>query len=161
GHAPCYGSCSYWGSEKRGYNDHLLNPLGHGWHLDRRKFNQFLARQAQMRGVDLRINTMLKEVVTTASSAYELHLATHTAGISGHSQIYADFVIDASGSRAVFVRKCGIQKLRAEALICLARRFAIKDAQLEKNGLTHLEAVQHGWWYAANLPDKTLLLALY
>lgn len=161
GHAPCYGSCSYWGSDKRGYNDHLLNPLGHGWHLDRRKFNQFLARQAQIRGVDLRINTTLKEVVTTASSAYELHLATQTAGMSGHSQIYADFVIDASGSRAVFARKCGSQKLRAEALICLARRFSIKDAQLEKNGLTHLEAVQHGWWYAANLPDKTLLLALY
>lgn len=34
-HAPCHGSCSWWGSDKRGYNDALLHPLGHGWHLER------------------------------------------------------------------------------------------------------------------------------
>ncbi|MFZ6770930.1 FAD-dependent oxidoreductase [Undibacterium sp. Di26W] len=161
GHAPCYGSCSYWGSDKRGYNDTLMNPFGHGWHLDRRKFNRFLAGQAQSRGVELRVNTMLKDVISSVASGYELHLAEKTSTTPDQTRIHADFVIDASGPRAVFARKCGSQKRNAHALVCLARRFAITDTQVEKNGLTHLEAVRHGWWYGANLPDATLLLAFY
>src|SRR5580658_2890374 len=39
GHAACHGTCSWWGSDARGHNDTVMNPLGHGWHLDRRGFD--------------------------------------------------------------------------------------------------------------------------
>src|SRR6187549_1177938 len=40
GHEPCLGSCSVWGSAQPGYNDFLFNPHGHGWHLDRARFDR-------------------------------------------------------------------------------------------------------------------------
>ena len=43
GHEPCLGSCSSWGADELGYNDFLFNPYGNGWHLDRRRFDAFLA----------------------------------------------------------------------------------------------------------------------
>ena len=53
GHEPCYGSCSYWGSPLRGYNDSMLSPHGHGWHLDRSKYNQFLVDESLKKGAKI------------------------------------------------------------------------------------------------------------
>jgi flavin-dependent dehydrogenase len=154
GHAPCYGSCSYWGSDKRGYNDALLNPRGHGWHLDRRRFDRFLADQAVAAGVEL------------ASGASLLGSARDGAGFvldvahgAGRATVRAGFVVDASGARSRFARQHGSRRLHDGSLICLAARF--DHAAPGLGTLTHLEAVEHGWWYAARLPDASLLLALY
>jgi hypothetical protein len=57
GHEPCLGSCSSWGTDTLGYNDFLFNPLGNGWHLDRRRFDAFLAQEAVKSGVALCMGT--------------------------------------------------------------------------------------------------------
>jgi 2-polyprenyl-6-methoxyphenol hydroxylase-like FAD-dependent oxidoreductase len=51
GHEPCYGSCSSWGGDVLGYNDFTVSPDGSGCHLDRRRFDAFLARCATEAGV--------------------------------------------------------------------------------------------------------------
>jgi flavin-dependent dehydrogenase len=168
GHAPCYGSCSYWGSDRRGYNDALLNPLGHGWHLDRRKFNRFMAAQAQQRGTQLLTNVRLSASAPAAGSGFVLNLtpcdAVGAVGADSATaprpmQIHADFVVDASGARAVFARQRGSEKRSAQPLVCLAARFALNDPERIRSGMTHLEAVEQGWWYGAHLPDNSVLLA--
>lgn len=40
GHLPCYGSLSAWGSADLHAVDFINDPYGHGWHLDRRLFDQ-------------------------------------------------------------------------------------------------------------------------
>ncbi|MBL4772212.1 MAG: hypothetical protein JKX98_00955 [Alcanivoracaceae bacterium] len=40
---PCLGNRSVWGHSELGYNDYLFNPMGHGWHLNRQKFDLFIA----------------------------------------------------------------------------------------------------------------------
>ncbi|HKS99304.1 MAG TPA: hypothetical protein VJT31_07225, partial [Rugosimonospora sp.] len=52
-HLPCLGSCSSWGSDTLGYNDFVLNPQGHGWHLDRPRFDALLREAAVKTGVTL------------------------------------------------------------------------------------------------------------
>ena len=42
---------SYWGSDRVQIADHLRNPDGFGWHLDRRAFEAYLRRVALQRGV--------------------------------------------------------------------------------------------------------------
>lgn len=160
GHLPCYGSCSYWGSDKRGYNDSLLNPLGHGWHLDRRKFNRFLAHKAGQAGVELLTDTSLAASEELAGSGFLLHIGRTGSSTQANASasIHADHVIDATGSRGLFARQRGSKKISADPLVCLAARFAIQDHDQAASKLTHLEAVEHGWWYAARLPDDTLLL---
>ncbi|MBV6320571.1 tryptophan 7-halogenase [Duganella violaceipulchra] len=156
GHAPCHGSCSYWGSAQRGYNDALMDPLGHGWHLDRARFNRLLAAQAQQAGAELRMLTTLASSAPAGSGGFYLQLETDHQ----QSTVHADFVVDASGARAVFARQRGSRKLDTLPLVCLAMRFA-PPADFPQSGLTHLEAVEHGWWYAAHLPDASLLLTFY
>lgn len=163
GHAPCYGSCSYWGSDKRGYNDSLLNPRGHGWHLDRRNFNLFLAAQAQQRGVRVINNIrLLSSQAAADGTGFLLTLVQTSAGqlSTKHLSLEADFVIDASGARSLFARQRGSQKQESQPLVCLAARFAA-DSSRPQAGLTHLEAVEQGWWYGAQLPDASLLLTFY
>ena len=159
-HLPCYGSCSYWGSDKRGYNDSLLNPLGHGWHLDRRKFNRFLAHKAGQAGVELLTDTSLAASEELAGSGFLLHIGRTGSSTQANTSasIHADYVIDATGSRGLFARQRGSKKIGADPLVCLAARYAIQDHDQAVSKLTHLEAVEHGWWYAARLPDDTLLL---
>jgi flavin-dependent dehydrogenase len=153
-HAPCYGSCSYWGSDKRGYNDTLMNPLGHGWHLERPRFNRFMAEQARRRDVELLTSASLTGSAE-ASGGFALQLMLGSPPHQRAASIHADFVVDASGTRAVFARQRGSRKVETLPLVCLAMRFTPSGAGA---GLTHLEAVEHGWWYGAHLPDASLLL---
>ncbi|RSZ57303.1 NAD(P)/FAD-dependent oxidoreductase [Massilia atriviolacea] len=155
-HAPCYGSCSYWGSDKRGYNDALLNPRGHGWHLDRRRFNRFLADQARAAGAELAIGATLRGSMRDGDG-----FVLDVASGDGNATVHADVVIDASGTRTRFARQQGSRRLHDGSLICLAARFDAGALAPGLGALTHLEAVEHGWWYAARLPDGSLLVTLY
>lgn len=158
-HAPCHGSCSWWGSDKRGYNDALLHPLGHGWHLERARFNRFLARQARLRGIEVLTRASLAASSPAPGGGFALDLRLGDPAHPRQAAIEAGLVVDASGTRAVFARQRGSRKVETLPLVCLAMRFAAPDGA--RCGLTHLEAVEHGWWYGAHLPDATLLLAFY
>ena len=158
GHEPCYGSCSYWGDERRGYNDFLLSPYGHGWHIDRRRFNLFLSGQAEVRGVELVSN--YEFINSSQTDKREFNLTLRDAQ-GKESSIIADFIVDASGARSVFALQQGSKKINNTPLICLAARFNIDNNSNIIPRLTHLEAVEYGWWYAARLPGNLLLAALY
>lgn len=158
-HAPCHGSCSWWGSDKRGYNDALLHPLGHGWHLERARFNRFLARQARLRGTEVLLRASLAASAPADGGGFALQLMLGDPAHPRPAAIHAGTVVDASGTRAVFARQRGSRKIDTLPLVCLAMRFAAPAGA--SCGLTHLEAVEHGWWYGAHLPDATLLLAFY
>ncbi|MFT7008768.1 MAG: 2-polyprenyl-6-methoxyphenol hydroxylase-like FAD-dependent oxidoreductase [Colwellia sp.] len=166
-HEPCYGSCSWWGDQRRGYNDSMLNPLGHGWHLNRPKFNAFLAEQTKKSGIKLLTNCQFdgNEQVTCSSMsakkiAHGLKLTTKQAGKSKTKKLQADFVVDASGGKAVFATLQGQQKTSHNSLVSLACLFEIVDDDYPLSKQTHLEAIEHGWWYAARLPDNKVILSL-
>src|SRR5205085_10968020 len=42
GHLPSHGTESTWGAENLAGNDFIRNPYGHGWHLDRVRFDASL-----------------------------------------------------------------------------------------------------------------------
>nr|WP_298169170.1 FAD-dependent oxidoreductase [uncultured Pseudomonas sp.] len=154
-HDPCLGSCSAWGSDELGYNDFLSNPQGHGWHLDRRRFERWLADAAQARGVELRTHTRLSAVETN-DEGYRLELR----GPAQHSEyLYADYVIDASGGHARFARLVGARPIELDQLICVYGFFT-SPAEATNSRLTLLEAAEYGWWYRATLPDGQLCIAL-
>lgn len=155
-HEPCYGSCSYWGSELRGYNDSLLSPYGHGWHLDRQKFNQFLVEEASKLGAIILRNCTYKNSTKT-ESGYHLFMEGKNKQFD---PIEADFVIDASGTRSVFASEYGSTQIKDTSLVCLGMRFRNKGGR-EISKLTHLESTENGWWYAARIPDENLLVTLY
>lgn len=155
-HEPCLGSCSSWGADALGYNDFLFNPLGNGWHLDRRCFDAFLARQVLEHGNVLHTGTRFVGCERAGADGFRLRLK------GNDKQTYmvgARFVVDATGMRSSFARCMGASRLFLDQLLCITAFFELPGpANFPK--LTMLEAVEYGWWYAARLPNRRLVVAV-
>ncbi len=153
-HDPCLGSCSAWGSEALGYNDFIYNPMGHGWHLNRQKFNQMLQLAVHNNNTLFSNNTRFIK----SQIADDVHLLTLKTTQNTY-QVSTRWVIDASGIKASFARKLGTTAVHQDYQVCLTGFFA-QDQGPALNQLTLLEATTYGWWYAAQLPDKQTVVAL-
>lgn len=153
GHDPCHGSCASWGSSELGYNDFLFNPYGHGWHLDRRRFDLWLARAAQAAGACLHTGR-----IDTIEPLADGRIRLRAADRDGPG-IEARFVVDATGQRARIARQLGATRLVQDRLTFLYGFFPPGSARCASS-LTTLEAVADGWWYGARLPDGRVVAAL-
>lgn len=155
GQEPCLGSCASWGADALGYNDFLFNPLGNGWHLDRKRFDKFLARKVVDAGKVLSTGTRF-DGCERAGDGFRVRLKGDDR--QGHS-VNAHFVVDATGTRSSFARSMGASRLFLDKLLCITAFFEL-PAGASFSSLTMLEAVEYGWWYAAKLPDRRLVVAI-
>jgi flavin-dependent dehydrogenase len=160
GHERCLGSCSSWGGDGLGYNDFVTNPYGHGWHLDRARFDALLAERAAAAGARLetgwRLETAARPGARGTASGWELTFRTAGGRLR---RIEATIAVDATGQRAGLARLAGARRRVADRLITIAGHFRLAaGAPLGK--LTLLEARPYGWWYAARLPGGTSIAAL-
>ncbi len=155
GHLPCHGSASSWGDSRLGYSDSIFNPYGHGWHLDRRGFDCFLAAGALGSGAILCARTRLAAARPEAAG-FRLDLASDQGR---NRTIGARRVVDATGGRAAFCRMVGARRRRTGTLHCRAALFALSSPH-GVSASTWLEAAEYGWWYAARLPEQQLLVCL-
>lgn len=153
-HEPCFGSSSSWGNDALGYNDFLFNPYGHGWHLDRKRFDSFLANKVQEKGAQLHQGIRFEHCEQNEKEGFQLWAKTKQ---EEKIKISASFVVDATGTTAFLAKGLGAKKLILDQLICVAGFFT-----LERNkdfvSLTVLEAVEQGWWYAAKLPENRVIV---
>ncbi|WP_299817321.1 NAD(P)/FAD-dependent oxidoreductase [uncultured Roseibium sp.] len=156
-HEPCLGSCSSWGDDVLGYNDFLFNPLGHGWHLDRIRFDQFLAKMAARKGITVCTNTRFVRCEPQGSDGHGLSLQSKSD--EKVKEISARFVVDAMGMHSGLARQMGARKRFLDRLIC-AYGFFDYSATHDFSRLTILESSEYGWWYAARLPNNKLAVAI-
>jgi flavin-dependent dehydrogenase len=163
GHEPCLGSCSVWGRAQPGYNDFLFNPHGHGWHLDRARFDRGLADAAVAAGAVRWPRTRVEGVERGGRGELALHLTAAPAAAAAAPvaprQVHARFVVDATGSGARLARALGAARLPHDRLAYVAAFFE-QTAASQLSRLTMLEAVEGGWWYAARLPAGRVAVAL-
>ncbi len=151
-HETCFGSCSCWGSDTLGYNDFLRHPYGNGWHLDRRRFNAFLAQKVVQRGMELLCGTKVRSCNRTYPEGFQLQLVGEDKQTK---VITTGFLVDATGTRAHFAKSLGAKKLFLDQLICAIAFFQLPPCS-HFSKLTLLEAVEYGWWYVAKLPNNML-----
>ena len=150
GHERCLGSCSSWGADELAYNDFVLNPHGDGWHLDRVRFDRWMADEVERHGIriDRRTRVSAVEPATPVLPTRLEVCAEHGAT----TDVRCRFVVDATGSRSRIAREFGARPRLEDRLVCVAGYLASgPDTTLSR--LTVLEAVEYGWWYAARLPD--------
>jgi flavin-dependent dehydrogenase len=149
GHAPCYGNRSVWGSATPTETDFLRDPDGHGWHLDRARFESWLRHIALERGAALIVPTSL---VACEHDGRHWHVMLNNA-----CTLRADLLIDASGRSATLARRLGARRYVEDRLVC---RWTHGRAH-GGGGLTVVEAVEDGWWYTAPLPAGRRVLAFH
>ncbi|MCA1778156.1 MAG: NAD(P)/FAD-dependent oxidoreductase [Xanthomonadaceae bacterium] len=155
-HEPCVGSCSVWGNDQPGFNDFIASPHGPGWHLDRRRFEAFLARCVRQRGMQLRTRTRFRAIEPQPGGGFRLEISDE----SGRPQtLEADVVVDAGGVQALLATRLGARKRILDRLLVVCSFFELGRHE-DFARQTLLEAVEYGWWYAARLPDRKLVVAV-
>ncbi len=146
------GMQSYWGSEQVHIVDHLSNPDGNGWYLNRKSFEQFLRQSAIDRGVQWICPAQL-EAIVFQDNQWELDVR---GPLTAH-QINASFVIDASGRQSHFARKIGVQREAIDKLVSCWGTVPYQG----KRQLGTIATSPSGWWYASPLPQQRMLLAYH
>jgi len=154
GHQPWHGKRAVWGSSEPRETDFLRDPDGHGWHLDRARFEQWLCMIASNRGACLlRPASMVK--LKHDGSRWSARVKTD----EGLLEITADVVLDAGGRTAPTARKLGVRAQANDNLVCVW--ISGYDRANASRGLTYVEAVKDGWWYTAPIPGNRRVLAFH
>ena len=158
GHLPSYGNSAAWGTPQLLDHSFIFDPHGHGWHLDRRRFDRMLRCAAVDAGARLSTGVSIAEHHREAEG-WRLNLISAT-GERRH--LNANFIVDASGRASWFARQQGAQRLNLDRLVGLAALLTpseVSTKEPDQNSLTMVEAVEDGWWYAALLADGCLVAA--
>jgi len=156
GHAPCHAIRSSWGSLAVNEQDALRNLDGHGWHLDRERFDAWLANVARERGAALLSQTRLLGVKRDArlQAPWQLNLEREGKSLC----VRAQMVVDASGRNSVLAKHLGSSRHAAGKLVC-GWLFGRESGTAA--GISELHAEPDGWWYSSSLPGRRRLLAFY
>lgn len=149
GHRPAYAIRSAWGSAEPADQDSIFNPLGHGWHVDRRAFDRMLVDAAADAGALLIRGSACE--VTPRDGGWTIE--------AGRVALRARYVIDATGRPARVARRLGARPLALDRLIGVVTSLPPEETTRAAEGVTLVEAVPDGWWYSARTPDDRLLIA--
>jgi flavin-dependent dehydrogenase len=153
-YTPSYGNRSIWGQTAPLEIDFLRDPDGHGWHLDRARFDMWLREMAVARGAILLTPAWLLAV--ERDKDWQVRIATSR----GEQTVWAAFALDAGGRAAPLGRRIGARRRMDDRLVC--RWVHGSGRPIGRGaGLTVVEAVQEGWWYTAPVPDGRRVLAFF
>jgi flavin-dependent dehydrogenase len=155
GHAPCHATHSTWGAARVIEQDALRNLDGHGWHLDRLRFDAWLKGVAVERGAACLAYDRLLDIRRDPEPAAPWQLQLARKGRRLHVQ--ARMLIDASGRNSVLARYLNGTRRRAGKLAC---GWLIGQAS-GAAGMSQLHTEPDGWWYGAPLPGGRRLLAFH
>ena len=151
---PCSGNVSVWGDDEPVTTDFIFDPNGHGWHLDRARFDATLRGAAREAGAEVRSAARLVGVVRDGAG----WRTTLTAGEEGDEELRCDWLIDATGRRAAVARRVGGTRLRDDALVAFYARFRA-PAGADRDSRTAVESDPDGWWYTALVPSGERVVA--
>ena len=158
GALPSYGNRSAWGGDgSMAERDFLRDPHGHGWHLDRPAFNRALLDTAETAGA-----TVWRGHRVTTIERPSGNWRITTTSPDGGGELHASMLVDASGRRALMARHERIRHRAFDSQVA-AVAFLHPDGRAAPlhDATTSIEAAEHGWWYAALLPDQRLAVAWF
>jgi flavin-dependent dehydrogenase len=155
GHSPCYGNRAVWGSPEPFDTDFLRDPDGHGWHIDRARFDRWVRELAVDRGATLLAPSRPKSIAWDG----QCWRAKVTIA-DGLVEIIARVLIDAGGRASPVSRSLGARRELGDKLVC---SWVSGKAQPSRRGagFTYVEATEDGWWYSAPLPEDRRVLAFH
>ncbi|HEU4728896.1 MAG TPA: FAD-dependent oxidoreductase, partial [Kofleriaceae bacterium] len=142
---------SAWGSTELAAREHIYNPYGPAWHVDRARFDALLARAAREAGADVSLGTRVHRCEREPAGWL---LAVERAG--ARETVSARFVIDATGRAARMARTAGARRIDHDGMVALVGRTAHGAASPT---VIMIESARDGWWYSAPVPGGGLVVA--
>jgi flavin-dependent dehydrogenase len=152
GHRPSPGIVSSWSTSEPYENDFIFNPYGHGWHLDRTRFDGMLAESAEARGVRLLRNSQVRRCQQLDDGNWLL-----TGQRCGEPfAVRGRVAVDTTGHAAWLAQRNGAKRIVLDQLVAVIGVGAQSESG---DSRTIVESVSDGWWYAARLPGKQTVAA--
>lgn len=132
GHLRAYGTAAAWGSSELVAHDYMGHWAGHGWILDRARFDAAAREATAEAGVKVvaeRVSYMPQD---------------------------ADWVVDASGRAGAMVSRHDSVRVTCDDQVALIG--VVGD--VGGKHITTVETVREGWWYTTPLPHERRVVAL-
>lgn len=148
GHVASRGNESAWGDSEVRSTSFVRDPNGHGWHLDRVRFDALLHDYALEVGVSMWTATRARQAARVGGM-WGVTLETGT----GLRVVGTPWLIDCTGRRAWAARLGGARRVRVDRLLAFVSRYHQLDAPTaDVDSVTLVESAPHGWWYTSRLP---------
>jgi flavin-dependent dehydrogenase len=141
-HLPCPGVVSVWGEPVRIEKDFIVNPYGHGWQLDRARFESDLLSAAAAAGCLVQFGATV-ERMEPSTSGWTVKTAMRT--------LRADWLVDCTGRRGAIVGRQGGTYQQLDNLVSV---FGIAETshRTDRDARTYVESHPEGWSYSALMP---------
>jgi flavin-dependent dehydrogenase len=154
-HAPSPGIISVWGSREPYENDFIVNPYGHGWHIDRRRFDQMLGRAAEEAGARVCRSARVTTCLPGSCGGWQVNAVAAGRGI----RFQAEFLVEATGRSAPPVLRATGTRNVYDRLVGVVTFLEMNGSATGRDRRTLVEASENGWWYSALLPQDRLVAA--
>jgi flavin-dependent dehydrogenase len=157
GHVPCYGNVAAWGSSELVEMDFIRSPYGHGWHLDRTRFDLTLQDMAAEAGA-----TICKPARPTWFRRRETTWRVALQTLQGCREVNATWLLDCSGRSHRIARDLGLTRHYADRLLAFYARFrSDPHAMVDQDACTLVESAPQGWFHTALLPSGERLVTCF
>lgn len=152
-HLPAYAMAAAWGQSAIRSRSFLFSGTGHGWHLDRVRFDRLMAEEVRLRGGTVICGRRPAIVVRENAKIFRVVA-------EDGEEFSAAYLIDTGGRRIELSRQLGARPIVVDRLIAATTYFDGFDPALEIHE-TLVEAVVDGWWFSAPLPQGQLSVAFF
>ena len=157
GHVPCYGNVAAWGSPELMEMDFIRSPYGHGWHLDRTRFDLMLQDMAVAAGAVL-CKPARPAWFRRCGTTWRIALQTP----QGSREVNASWLLDCSGRSYRIARGLGLARYYADRLLAFYARFQPDPhAMVDQDSRTLVESAPQGWFHSALLPSGERLVTCF
>ena len=154
GHLPSPGVLTVWGGDDLVPADHIWNPYGDAWHVDRDRLDGMLRSAAEAAGAA--VHRALR-VTRATEGADGWEVEAHSRG--GTMRFGADYLVHATGRSSFPTQPPVPARTAVDHLVGLV---VTVEAVPGADGLGPrllVEATEHGWWYSAPIPGRRLVVA--
>jgi flavin-dependent dehydrogenase len=151
-HLPSYGNRFVWGQATPVDKIFLFHTEQEGWHLDRRCFEQQLRTHIIATGTQYLSGWRLSDCKPKTDGWLVV-----IKNAEGEERSFScDFMVDATGRKGRITRMLGIPRYNLDKLAGINVCYHLSDNIPQ---YAYIEAVQDGWWYAAPLSGKRLVVS--
>lgn len=153
---PVYGSRAYWGSDQPSTTHSIFTTEASTFQLDREQFDLTLIEAAADRGATIFPRSTCTKFEQMPDKRWAVSVKHPDHGLF---VIHANYLVDATGRTANVCRHIGVQSTKYDSLMGVGAFLSYEKEQTKLEQT--MEAVELGWWYAANLPDNKVVVTLF
>jgi flavin-dependent dehydrogenase len=146
GHRPSFGNESAWGSASVQRTDFIRSPYGHGWHLDRARFDAMLRESARAASTAVLEASRLRAFRDDGQGTWSLDVEAPGTMTRTRSR----WLVDATGRSRFIARQLGVRRIGDDRLLAFSALFRPGRGG-DVDSLSFVESVEDGWWYTALL----------